>query len=50
MFPIVLTLDPRALQEGSVRQNIRRRPELVEELLGREQGLDPSAVMGSEHR
>jgi hypothetical protein len=33
----VLALDARPLQEGSVRQNVRRRPELVEELLGREQ-------------
>jgi hypothetical protein len=37
MLAVVLALDPRPLQEGSVRQDIRRRPELVEELLGREQ-------------
>ena len=50
MLAIVLALDPRSLQKGSVRQDIRRRPELVEELLGREQRVNPSAVMGSEQR
>jgi hypothetical protein len=33
----VLAFDPGPLQEGSMRQDIRRRPELFEELLGREQ-------------
>jgi hypothetical protein len=37
MLAAVLALDPRPLQEGSVGQDVRRRPELVEELLGREQ-------------
>jgi hypothetical protein len=37
MLAAVLALYARPLQEGSVRQNVRRRPELVEELLGREQ-------------
>ena len=50
MLTAVLALDPGPLQEGSVRQDIRRRPELVEELLGREQRENPSAVMGSEQR
>jgi hypothetical protein len=50
MVAAVLALDPGPLQEGSVRKDIRGRPELVEELLGREQGVNPSAVMGSEQR
>ena len=50
MLTIVLALDPGPLQERSVRQDIRRRPELVEELLGREQSVNPSAVIGSEQR
>ena len=37
MLAAVLALDPRPLQKRSVRQNVRRRPEFVEELLGREQ-------------
>jgi hypothetical protein len=49
MLAAVLALDPGPLQKGSVRQNVRRRPELVEELLGREQRVNPSAVMGSDN-
>jgi hypothetical protein len=37
----VLALDPRTLEEGRVRQDIRRRAELVEQLLGREQSAIP---------
>jgi len=37
MLASTLALDPGPLQEGSVCQDVRGRPELVEELLGREQ-------------
>jgi hypothetical protein len=37
MLAVVLALDPGPLQKRSMRQDIRRRPELLEELLGREQ-------------
>jgi hypothetical protein len=37
MLAAALALDPRPLQKRSVRQDIRRRPELLEELLGRKQ-------------
>jgi hypothetical protein len=35
----MLAFDPRPLQEGSVRQDVCRRAELVEELLRREQSV-----------
>jgi hypothetical protein len=41
LFPAVLTLDPRTLEKWRVRQDIRRRAELVEQLLGRIQGAIP---------
>ncbi len=50
LLTVVLALDPRPLQKRSMRQDICGRPELVEELLGREQGVDPSAVIGSGQR
>jgi hypothetical protein len=41
-IPGVLTLDPRALEERRVRQDIRRGAELVEQLLGRVQVAIPA--------
>jgi hypothetical protein len=41
VVPAVLALDPRALQERGVRQDIRRGAELVEQLLGRVQRAGP---------
>jgi hypothetical protein len=37
----VLTLDSRTLEKRRVRQDIRRRAELVEQLLGRVQDAVP---------
>lgn len=39
---VALALTPGILQECRVREDIRRRPELAEELLGREQTVNPS--------
>jgi hypothetical protein len=41
MLAAVLALDPRPLEEGRVRQDIRRGTELVEQLLGRVQDAIP---------
>jgi hypothetical protein len=38
----VLALDPRTLEERRVRQDVRRGAELIEQLLGREQGAIPA--------
>jgi hypothetical protein len=39
---VALALTPGVLQECRVGEDIRRRPELAEELLGREQTVNPS--------
>ena len=41
VVPAVLTLDSRTLEKRRVRQDIRRRAELVEQLLGRVQDAVP---------
>ena len=46
VVPAVLTLDSRTLEKRRVRQDIRRRAELVEQLLGRIQDAVP--VLGGE--
>lgn len=46
MLATALALDPRPLQKRSVRENVRRRPKLVEQLLRRKQSEYPSAVYG----
>ena len=41
VVPAVLTLDSRTLEKRRVRQDIRRRADLVEQLLGRVQDAVP---------